>query len=130
MFCVGFGCIMVSHDTERGYNMADIFEITSFLNEVRNASEIDVVNTKKNRHTRLLLGITVMDQEDMVRNLSLEDYQSGPEKDRDSSKSGSIWVFITQCYGASFYIKIKDVFVKDGDSVVRCLSCHIENIVV
>ena len=121
---------MVSHDTERGYNMADIFEITSFLNEVRNASEIDVVNTKKNRHTRLLLGITVMDQEDMVRNLSLEDYQSGPEKDRDSSKSGSIWVFITQCYGASFYIKIKDVFVKDGDSVVRCLSCHIENIVV
>ena len=121
---------MVSHDTERGYNMADVLEITKFLEEVKNANEIDVVDTKKNRHTRLLLGITVMDQEYMVRNLSPKDYRSGPDKDRDPAKSGSIWVFITESYGVSFYIKIKDVFVKDGDSIVRCLSCHIENIVV
>ena len=49
---------MVSHDTERGYNMVVPADLKSFLIEVKNADLINFIPTDKNRRTRLSLGLT------------------------------------------------------------------------
>ncbi len=108
--------------------MADHSEIKLFLHSVKYADFIDFVPTEKNRQTRFLIGMTTYDQEDMVRNLSIDDYYSGPEKDRDPSRLGMLWMFKHTYRGHELYIKLKEVQIVEGNSIVKCLSCHIDYI--
>lgn len=119
---------MVSYDTKRGYNMADEIEIKRFLQDVKSANIIDFVPTEKNRRTRLLIGLTTYDQEDLVRNLNVNEYHSGPLKDKDPAKIGMLWVFKHNYQGHMLYIKLKEKIIVEGTTVIRCLSCHIDHI--
>lgn len=117
---------MVSHDTERGYNMADVLQIQRFLHDVKHADIIDFVPTEKNRLTRLSIGLTAHDQDDIVRNLKVSEYYSGPSKDKDPTRSGSVWVFKHQFEEHKLYVKLKEKIIVEGNTVIKCLSCHID----
>jgi hypothetical protein len=101
-------------------------EITRIISLVRSINSFRIVDTKKNRETRYRLGITVDDQKQLIHSLTVNDYNSGPEQDYDSSRSGEIWIFKKYAYGTIFYIKIKI----DITHEIRVLSCHIDNIIV
>lgn len=87
---------------------------------------IDVVDRTKNQVTRLLLGITTLEQEDIVRNLSVSDFHQGPLEDRDTLRGGQLWVFKTSAHGRTIYVKVKLIEFEEGQKVVRALSCHID----
>lgn len=106
--------------------MADVSQIQSFLRDVRNADFIDFVPTEKNRRTRLSIGLTAFDQEDIVRNLSVHEYHNGPSKDKDPTKVGMVWVFKHIYEGHILYIKLKEKIIVEGITIIRCLSCHID----
>lgn len=63
----------------------------------------------------------------MIRNLTVNEYHSGPEDDYDSNKAGKIWVFKHQYQGYLLYIKLKDKIIGlDGRSYIKCISCHLD----
>lgn len=95
-------------------------DICKFLSIVKNAEDIYCVDRYKNRKARYSLGITLEDAEDIIRNLNFNEYYSGPEPDRDSSRSGDIWIF-KPCYNnILLYVKIKIV----NDNKVKIISLH------
>jgi hypothetical protein len=106
--------------------MAEQSEISKFLHIVKNVDLIDFVPTEKNRHTRLLLGLTVDELEEMIRNLKSDEYHSGPFKDKDPTKIGKVWIFKHLFSGHLLYIKLKERIIVEGNSIVKCLSCHID----
>ena len=106
--------------------MATRAAISRFLSTINSIGNIRIVNTEKNRETRFRLGITVDDQKDLIRNLRVNDYISGPEADYDISRSGEIWKFKVNAYGEVFYIKLK----LEISSEIKALSCHIDNIII
>lgn len=106
--------------------MAGVSEIKSFLDDVKNADSIDIVSTDKNKRTRYSIGLTVFDQEEIIRNLRVVDYYKGPEKDRNPKKTGDIWIFKHNYNEHVLYIKIKIIQCEDGKKVVRCISCHLD----
>ena len=71
------------------------------LLRIRMAKTIRLVQTKKNRKTKYLLGLTDEDLKDIVRGLQRCDYYKGPEGDHDGS-TGDIWVFKKREYGEWF----------------------------
>lgn len=107
--------------------MADTSEIQRFLHDVKNADFIDFVPTDKNRRTRLLIGLTIYDQDDMVRNLRVNEYHSGPSNDKDPTRLGKVWVFKHVHEKHLLYIKLKEKLIVEGNSIIRCLSCHIDH---
>jgi len=111
---------------KRRGSMADSSEISQFLHEVRRADYIDFVPTEKNRHTRLLIGLTAYDQENIVRNLTVAEYYSGPSNDLDATRTGKVWVFKHNFEGHTLYIKRKEKQIIQNESVIKCLSCHID----
>lgn len=119
---------MVSHDTERGSSMAGITEIAEFLHEVKTADFIVFVPRRKNEETRLSIGLTAYDQEDIIRNLKVEDYYSGPHNDHDISKLGMIWIFKHSFEGHMLYIKIKEKNIVEGKKIIKCISLHIDEV--
>ncbi|PKL00632.1 MAG: hypothetical protein CVV56_04905 [Tenericutes bacterium HGW-Tenericutes-1] len=106
--------------------MADETQIKQFLQDVKNADIIDFVPTDKNRRTRLSIGLSTYDQEELVRSLKVEEYYSGPSNDKDTSRTGMIWVFKHNYQGHMLYIKLKEKIFVEGTTVIRCLSCHID----
>ena len=106
--------------------MATSSEIQVCLSTIKSVHSIRIIPTEKNRETRFQLGITVDDQVDLIRNLTLADYIAGPEADYDSSRSGDIWKFKKNAYGTTFYIKVKI----EHSTEIRAISCHIDNIII
>ena len=123
---------MVSHDTvdKGGYAMANDEQIKIFLHEVKHADFITIKESGKNRETRLSLGITSQDQLEIIRNLKPEEYYRGPDTDRDSKYPGMVWIFKHQYWHNVLYIKLKEKCIVDGNSVIKCLSIHIDNLVI
>lgn len=119
---------MVSYDTERGSSMAGITEIEEYLHEVKTADLIVFVPRRKNEETRLSIGLTAYDQEDIVRNLKVEEYYSGPHNDHDKSKLGMIWIFKHSFEGHMLYIKIKEKNSVEGKKIIKCISIHIDEV--
>lgn len=117
---------MVSHDTERGLIVADESQIKSFLRDVRDADIIDFVPTDKNRRTRVSIGLTAYEQEEIVRNLIVEEYFSGPSIDKDPGRTGMVWVFKHKYKNSMLYIKLKEKIVIEEATIIKCLSIHID----
>ena len=82
-------------------------------------SQITIANRDKNAATRYRLGITISDQEEIIRTLSKEDYDKGPMPDHNGTP-GNVWVFKKSAYGEIFYIKLKYIVP------IKAISCHID----
>lgn len=109
--------------------MADAEEIKKFLETVKTADEIDIVGTNKNRKTRYELGLTIGDQEEIIRNLEVHEYILGPKDDHDITKEGKVWIFKHHYEKEHLlYIKLKEVVIEKNKKIIRCLSCHIDYI--
>lgn len=92
--------------------------LADVINIIRNC-RIVISNREKNANTRYRLGITIADQETLIKSLSAEDYFQGPMADHDGT-AGNVWVFKKRAFGEVFYIKIKYVVPP------RAISCHID----
>lgn len=106
---------------DRGFAMSDLGDIIKFIKECEN---IHIVNRRKNAETRRLLGITVDDQEQIIRSITSRDYISGPEFDDDPKYPGEIYIFKRYAYGHLFYIKLKEVFI--SGNITWVISCHLD----
>ena len=68
------------------------------------------------------LGLTKKNLEEILLSLSVSDYCSGPETDRD--RGGDLWIFGRQIQGNEIYIKLKVAAVA-GKKIAKCISFHI-----
>jgi hypothetical protein len=68
------------------------------------------------------LGLTKKNLEEILLSISVRDYCSGPEADRD--RVGEIWIFGRQLQGHEIYIKLKVATVA-GKKIAKCISFHI-----
>lgn len=68
------------------------------------------------------LGLTKRNLAEILLTLSVEDYCSGPEEDRN--QGGDIWVFGKLISGYEIYIKLK-VAIVAGKAIAKCISFHI-----
>ncbi len=95
-----------------------------FLAEWKPASRIfiDFVPRQKNLEGLKTLGITIKIARGLLQSLSIENYVSGPELDRDKG-TVDIWVFGLPLDKTEVYIKIKMFDVK-GRARCKCLSFH------
>lgn len=99
--------------------------IESFLLEVRRHTKdgnLVIVPTLKNRTTRRMLGLSVVDLEVIVCNLSNDDFHEGPVEDRDRPNE-FLYIFKTEYLDEMLYIKIK---LQTDEA--RCISIHLDNI--
>lgn len=78
-------------------------------------------NHKKNLDTLIQLGITTIQRDDVIRQLKVEDYCSGPFEDEYKPKD-SLWVFGKTIDEHEIYIKLK---IDLNRNQAICLSFHI-----
>lgn len=90
--------------------------------EVTSGSGVDLIPRHDTRETLRYLGLTKRNLEEILLSLSVSDYCSGPEADRD--KGGEIWVFGNTVGGHEIYIKLKVVDVGER-RIAKCISFHI-----
>lgn len=99
--------------------------VRRFLLEFKKAVEesgIDLVPRHDGLETLRYLQLTFRNFQEELLGLAVEDYSSGPEKDR--GKSGELWVFGKEVVGHEIYIKIKLVVWPEGCRA-KCISFHI-----
>lgn len=87
-----------------------------------------IIPREKNRDVLIELGLTLTDQWEILKNLRVEDYVSGP--DPDHQRRGDFWVFGVFIGEVEIYIKIKlaEWIPVGSDETVRqaiCVSFHI-----
>jgi len=97
-------------------------EIIEFI---KNCDVVHIEDRDKNAETRRRLGITVDDQEDLIRELTTRNYVKGPEADHNPNYPGDIWVFKKEAYEETFYIKLKGLEFTDDGKLTKVISCHI-----
>ena len=76
---------------------------------------------KKNLDTLALIGITTFQRDDIIRQLKVEDYCSGPSEDEYKPKD-NLWVFGKSIDEHEIYIKLK---IDLNRNQAICLSFHI-----
>lgn len=101
-------------------------DVEQFLASFHSATQSGIyfIDRKKNFEFLLLHGMSDQDRKDVIANLCVEDYFSGPELDKDfPHQPPCIWKFCVTLEGVEIYIKLK--LVKDG-SIMRAkgLSFH------
>lgn len=96
--------------------------LLSFKEAVTAGSGIDLVPRKGTLLTLQFLGLTKQNLEEIVLSLSVADYCSGPELDRD--RGGEVWVFGAGVGDYEVYIKLK-LAASSGQKIPKCLSFHI-----
>lgn len=99
--------------------------VAVFLKEFKHlisAKKFYVVGRLENQHFLADLGLTKEDRKDLILSLTIEDYCSGPEPDKD--QAGEIWVFGKEVAGQEIYIKLK---IPDTGSqkIAKCISFHV-----
>ncbi len=102
--------------------------LSEFLSKLKTC-KIIICNNNKNRQTRLAVGITTVEQEEIIRSLTVADYHSGPEDDLDPNSRGKVWVFKKCIYRKYFYIKAKEIQIKENYEYSFVYSCHIDNMI-
>ena len=101
--------------------------IVAFLKEFKRLvaeSDVDIfVKRKEYQDAFVELGIAISDAYNVLMSLSIDNYCSGPEPDKDRPGTGSIWEFGTETDGKEVYIKLK--IVESGDKkYAKCISFH------
>ena len=99
--------------------------IAAFLNEFKKlsaSSEVDIfIKRMEYQDAFLELGITISDAFNELMSLSIDNYCSGPEPDKD--RPGSIWEFGKNIEGKEVYIKLKIAEI-GGKKYAKCISFH------
>jgi hypothetical protein len=67
------------------------------------------------------MGLNKQTQKDEIFSLTVEDYVSGPNPDKDLP--GQIWVFGKMIEGIEVYIKLK-IDLTDKGKIAKCISFH------
>lgn len=100
-------------------------EVQNFLNEFNIKTQVFGIffrnDRQKNRETLLLLDISPLQREMIVKNLQVQDYVEGPVIDI-LNKEGEMWVFGKDVKGREVYIKIT-LGYENGQTI--CISFHI-----
>jgi hypothetical protein len=107
--------------------MSKEFAIKICLQRIKNAcscGEVDFVRRQKNLQTLFDLNLTVNDVIGSLLNLSVSDYVSGPEKDRDGTP-GQIWKFRHPISNYMIYVKLKFFELQTKDRL-KIISFHTE----
>lgn len=108
--------------------MDDEQYILEFVARLKTVEEFVFVEREKNKKTARKLGLTVFDQEDIIRNLRKEEYIKGPVSDQDSSFYGFVWIFKHSYRRVKIYIKLKDIEIINNKKTCKCISFHEDNI--
>ena len=82
---------------------------------------IDFIPRVKNRDALLKLGLTKKNAKQEILSLSVADYCSGPEPDKD--RAGEIWEFGKLLNEKEVYIKLKIAQV-EKEQIAKCISFH------
>ncbi len=82
---------------------------------------LDVVNRKDNMTALVELGITSNIRKEIILNLSVDNYSSGPEPNTD--QPGEVWIFGGKINDKEIYIKLK-VDKYGGEKFAKCISFH------
>ncbi len=101
-------------------------DLEKLLRDVKKCKRIRIVDREKNRKMRYDLNITIADQEDIVRNLTIQEYCKGPLEDDDPRRNQYVWVFKTQFDETPIYVKITDIKRDSSGAYVDAISCHID----
>ena len=105
--------------------MITVEEVKAFLNQFNIKAQIFGIqfrnDRKKNREALLLLDISPIQRELIVKNLQVQDYVEGPVIDV-LNKEGEMWVFGKDVKGREVYIKIT-LGYENGQTI--CISFHI-----
>jgi hypothetical protein len=80
-----------------------------------------VTNRLVNRDALLDLGLTGRQRDEIILELSVSDYSSGPI--RDEYKPGHYWVFGKRIDGVEVYIKLR-IAGQPGKEQAVCISFH------
>ncbi len=99
-------------------------QIRNFLRSLKKIaarSGIYVIPRDKNQQALADLGLTRQNRFEIIMSLSVLNYCSGPEPDRD--KPGHVWTFGKIVEGKSVYIKLK-VANTDRGQIAKCISFH------
>lgn len=110
---------------EKTNRMITVEEVKDFLNQFNIKAQIFGIQFRndrhKNREALLLLDISPLQRELIVKNLQVQDYVEGPVIDV-LNKEGEMWVFGKDVKGREVYIKIT-LGYENGQTI--CISFHI-----
>lgn len=81
-----------------------------------------LIPRRENKDTMLELDLTLKDIFNCIQQLSIADYDKGPEDDHDGS-DGFIWFFHHPVSMCRIYIKLK-LYEKNESDFVKILSFH------
>jgi hypothetical protein len=110
------------HSTEYSPTRKDVENfLQDFKETVISGTGLIVRKNPKNFQALAELGITVKQREEILLNLSVDDYSSGPLEDRDYP--GDVWIFGTKIDHIETYIKLK-LETRRGVDFARCYSFH------
>ena len=98
----------------------NLLKIKKIVDNDNNGDKFVIVRTKKNVEFMREYSLNNDDVKDIIRELSVDDCFSGPEKDRDPQYEGWIFKFSPLFEGTKLYIKIR---VESIEKSV-CLSVH------
>ena len=106
-------------------NSMKMLEVAIFLKEFKKlaaCSEVDIfVKRTEFGNAFIDIGITLSDALNELLSLSIDNYCSGPEPDKD--RPGSVWEFGKNIEGKEVYIKLKIAEIA-GKKYAKCISFH------
>jgi hypothetical protein len=99
-------------------------EVIQFLLEFKavfQTGRFYVIDRDKNNQALIELGLTKKIRSEIILGLSVTDYCSGPEPDRD--RAGFVWIFGTYLDEVEIYIKLKVAQI-GPTKIAKCISFH------
>lgn len=98
-------------------------EIKIFLEECSHRvlnGKLKLIPREKNMESIYSMGLSIFNVEEIIANLSVEDYEDGPTPDHKYAED-EVWEFITNFEEYKIYIKLK---LDDKDDLAVCISFH------
>ncbi|HCM96605.1 MAG: hypothetical protein A2X25_00235 [Chloroflexi bacterium GWB2_49_20] len=103
-------------------------KVAQFLREfkalISTGRDFDFIGRPENNSVFINLGLTWRNFIRELLGLSVVDYCSGPENDRD--RPGVVWLFGKEIYGHDIYIKLK-IYDLGSQRKAKCISFHEAN---
>ena len=93
------------------------------MREAIAAKKYSFIPRKKNMDTLAQLGIMPLHAIKEMEELTVKDYISGPDPDRDCPESEPFWKFKKQISGSIVYIKFK---IRYDDAGLKIVSFHFD----
>lgn len=104
-----------------GHQGSELF-LRKFRYIVSHGRGLDIIPRAANNKTMQKLGLTKDNVKDIILDLDIRNYSSGPRKD-DQNPNQQIWIFRESIDGLEIYIKL--TIAKIGNvEVAKCISFH------